>query len=171
MIGATKGLPIAPDVAPSRDPVVQPPGDEESAPGVSTRATGRVPRGMMWPAWRAMMAKHRPVPGPCADCGGRPHEEEKAPWYYKAQTILEVVVDGPLSVDDIINYFSHSFSYFTFSTTHACSRSYSFSYFIFSTTYASVCLIDGKGRALLRRAHSVCLIDGKGHAVVDQGAP
>ncbi len=35
----------------------------------------------------------------------------------------------------------------------------------------SVCLIDGKGRALLRRARSVCLIDGKGRAPVDQWAP
>ncbi len=34
----------------------------------------------------------------------------------------------------------------------------------------SVYLIDGKGRALLRRARSVCLIDGKGRAPVDQGA-
>jgi hypothetical protein len=57
VIRAAKGLPIAPDVAPSQDPVAQPPGDEESAPGVSTRATGRVPRGMMLQPGPALAAR------------------------------------------------------------------------------------------------------------------
>jgi hypothetical protein len=36
---------------------------------------------------------------------GQPYEEEREPWYYRAKTVLKDVVDGPLTVDDLLGYF------------------------------------------------------------------
>jgi hypothetical protein len=36
---------------------------------------------------------------------GQPYEEEREPWYYRATAVLKDIVDGPLTVDDLLSYF------------------------------------------------------------------
>jgi hypothetical protein len=35
---------------------------------------------------------------------GQPYEEEREPWFYRVKAVLEDVVDGPLTVDDLLGY-------------------------------------------------------------------
>jgi hypothetical protein len=75
------------------------PDADEGAAGKSARPEELAPdrpARLSRPIWKTMTAKR---------CAGPRGRGEEAPWHQRAQTVLEDVLGGPLTVEDIIDFF------------------------------------------------------------------
>jgi hypothetical protein len=104
-----QGLVGSPAMPSADSESTQAPKGPDTDPGADEGAAGRPskveelapdrPARLSRPIWKSMTVKRR--------TGARDRGEE-APWHQRAQTVLEDVLGGPLTVDDIINFFADS---------------------------------------------------------------
>jgi hypothetical protein len=108
LIRAAQGLPSEPAMPSTHGVGAQALGEPEPNLGMDKEAAGRSfraeklqpdrPARLSLPIWKAMKAKRYLTP--------RDHGEE-ALWHWRAQTVLEDILGGPLRVDDIIYFFAN----------------------------------------------------------------